>query len=114
VWRRFSYSRPGVEDRSFKANTNAREFVIYAREEIQHKIGIGFGVGQFREGPAGLACVNHLATINRSDPNYAPFMRECAESREKGVRFVRLYRMDDHRWWRRPACWSRWGEDAFR
>ena len=87
AWNQFVFPRPGVEDRSFKTNMNAGDVVLYPGANTG-KVCISYGLAQFREGPAGAAYVNHLATIDKGDPSVAPFMQKCAEVYTSGRKVV--------------------------
>ncbi len=90
VLRQFMFPRPGVEDRSFKTNLNPGDVVLYPGDGI-NAVCISYGLAQFREGCAGPSYVNHLATVDRADPNYAAFMQKCASvyTRSKDINFRR-------------------------
>lgn len=93
VWSQFSWPRPGIEDRSFKCNMNPGDVVFYPGDGI-NELCIGYGEGQFREGPAGPTYVNHVATIDKKDPNFVAFMQKCAELGYKGSKVITYRRKE--------------------
>jgi len=93
VWGLFVFPRPGVEDRSFKTNMNPGDVVLYPGAET-NKVCISYGLAQFREGAAGPTYVNHLATIDKADPNFAAFMQKCAEVYTRGSKVVAFRRKE--------------------
>ncbi len=93
VWSRFVFPRLGVEGRSFKTNMNPGDVVLYPGAET-NKVCISYGLAQFREGPAGPTYVNHLATIDRADPNFANFMEKSAEVYSRGTKVVAFRRKE--------------------
>ncbi len=91
VWSRFLFPRPGVEDASCKTNLNPGD-VVLAPGAKSNKVCLSYGLAQFREGPAGPSYVNHLATLNKGDANFARFLEKCAEVYSKGHKSISFRR----------------------
>ncbi len=93
VWTQFLFPRPGIEDQSFKTNMNPGDVVLYPGART-NKLCISYGLAQFREGPAGPTYMNHLATIDTTDPHFTAFMQKCAEVYTKGSKVVAFRRKE--------------------
>lgn len=93
VWESILHPRPGIEDRSFKTNMNPGDVVFYPGGGV-NELCISYGVAQFRDGPAGATYVNHVATIDRDDPNFDAFMRKAAEIHYKGTKEITFRRKE--------------------
>ncbi len=93
VWKQFVFPRLGVEDRSLKTILNPGDVALYFSGET-NGLCISYGVAQFFEGPAGPTYVNHLATIDKADPQYATFMEKSAEVFSKGNKTLTVRRKD--------------------
>jgi len=90
VTSRFTYPRPGIEDRNFKTNMNPGDVIFYHGDGI-NEVCISYAEGQFRDGPSGPTYVTLMARIDRGHPNYRRFLETCAKLHTTGKKRI-VYR----------------------
>jgi len=91
-WALFSYPRRGVEDRSFKSIMNPGDLILHPCGSGSGVLCLSYGDAQFWEGPAGPVYVNHVATVDRSDPSFSAFLRKGHEVHTLGRKTMVLRR----------------------
>lgn len=91
VWKSIVHPFPGIEDCTFKAILNPGDVVYYPGGGV-NKLVISYGDGLFSDGPAGVAYVNHLATIEPTDPNFDRFMTMASETHDRGSKSISFRR----------------------